>query len=215
MKVYKIQISILKGHAFFIQETNEWAMKTLYKTIEACMIFGLTFIAISCSQNLSYHEAISKNQRKIDDPNRLIDATFLVDAKSFSILETRLAELATTTGYASKIVELARKDLDAHKNFSEDLSKIASREKIVLPDNMNDQHQSVYNQLVKVDRENFDKEYLQLLNQVNRDMSQQFEKMATDATDGDIRAFAAKKLDLLRNQEKLIDDVEDALLNTY
>jgi putative membrane protein len=190
-------------------------MKTLYKTIQACMIFALTFMAASCSQNLTYHEAMSKNQRKINDPNKLVDANFLVDAKSFSILETKLAELASTTGYASKIVELARKDLDAHKKFTEDLSRVASREKVVLPDNMNDEHQSLYYELVKADREDFDKSYLQLLAKVNQNTSQEFAKMATDAKDEDVRAFAARKLDLLRNQEKSIDDVEDALLNTY
>jgi putative membrane protein len=190
-------------------------MKTLYKIIRACMIFGLSFIAASCSQNLTYHEAMSKNQRKIDDPDKLIDATFLVDAKSFSILETKLAELASTTGYASKIVDLARKDIDAHKKFNEDLTRVASREKVVLPDNMNDQHQSLYYELVKKDREDFDKSYLQVLAKLNEDTAQQFSKMATDAKDEDVRAFAARKLDLLRNQEKSIDDVEDALLNTY
>jgi putative membrane protein len=144
-----------------------------------------------------------------------VDSNFLVDAKSFSLLETKLAELATTTGYASKIVELARRDVDAHKDFAEDISKLASREKIVLPDNMGDQHQSMYYELVKADREEFDKLYLQMLDKVNEDMSQQFERMATGATDGDVRAFAARKLDMLRNQEKTINDVEDELLNTY
>ena len=190
-------------------------MKTLYNIKATIIIFLLACIAGSCSQNLTYQEAMNKNQRKIDDPKRLLDANFLVDAKSFSILESKLAELATTTGYASKIVELARKDRDAHSQFSEDLDKLASREKIILPDNMNDQHQSLYYELVKADREDFDKSYLQMLARVNKDVSDQFEKMATDATDGDVRAFAAKKLGLLRDQEKLIDDVEDTLLNTY
>jgi putative membrane protein len=201
---------------FFNCIYKQMPMKILYKLCKATVI-ALTAICLasSCSQNLTYHEAMSKNQRKIDDPNRLADANFLVDAKSFNILETKLAELATTTGYASKIVELARKDMDAHKNFSEDLDKLASREHVVLPDNMNDQHQNMYYELVKTDREDFDKSYLTLLARVNNDVTQQFQKMATDAADGDVRAFAAKKLDLLRNQEKLIDNVEDALLNTY
>lgn len=179
------------------------------------MMLMISLMVLSCSQNLTYQQAVSKNQKKIDDPNRLTDANFLVDIKSFSILEAKLAELATTTGYSSKIVDLARKEMDILKNFNEDLGKLASREKIILPDNMNDQHQSIYNELVRSGREDFDKTYLKTLVDVNDQVSEQFSKMATAASDGDVRAFAAKKLDMVREREKKLDEVEDTLLNTY
>lgn len=191
-------------------------MKKVYCTIQrllAVVIFAA--VLVSCSQDLTYHEAISKNQRKIDDPDRMEDARFIVEARSFNILETKLAELAAGKGYAAKVVSLAKRDLENHEDLERELEKLASKERMVIPDNMNDEHQAILFEVTKAERQDFDREYIQALERINNDIQRRFTTMATQAKDGDIRAFAARKLDLLRNQEKLLSEVEDELLDTY
>lgn len=191
-------------------------MKKLYNSINLYVAFALAAILFtSCSQDLTYQEAINKNQRKIDDPDRLDDARFLVDAKSFNLLDMRLAELAAANGYAATIVNLAKRDLTNHEDLSKDLNKLSAKEKIAIPDNMNEEHQAILFDLSKAEREDFDRQYLQALNRINDDITRRFTTMATQAKDADIRAFAARRLGMLREQESLLSEVEDALMDTY
>jgi len=191
-------------------------MKTLYATIKQIFLAVLLMLAMtSCLSDLSYQEAITKNQRKIDDPEKLDDAKFLVEAKSFNLAEKRLTELASTNGYASTVVETAKKHLEDHKDMEDDLSQLARRERIKLPSDMNDEHQAYVGDLAKADRDDFDKEFLQTMKKLNEENTQRFMSMATDAQDADIRAFSARKLDMLRAHADQIERIEKELLNTY
>ncbi|HYG04246.1 MAG TPA: DUF4142 domain-containing protein [Chryseosolibacter sp.] len=191
-------------------------MKKLYNQIHvyAVVIMACTLLA-SCSQDLTHHEAINKNQRKIEDPERLDDARFLVEARSFNLLDMRLAELASENGYAASIVNLAKKDIETHEDLARDLNKLAAKEKIAIPDNMNEEHQSILFELSKAEREDFDQQYISALNRINDDITRRFTTMATQAKDADIRAFAARRLGTLREQESLLSEVEDELMDTY
>lgn len=187
-------------------------MKTLYKN---CPWLLILFFAVSCSQELTYNEAISKNKARLDDPREIADADFLVEVKSVNILETSLTQLASDTAYASAVVELARQALADHLVMSEDLQKLANKEKIKLPDLMSNEHQSIYNRVLANDREDFDQGFIEALKRVNEDINKDFMNMATEAYDPDIRAFAARKLDMVRVHSEKINEVESKLLSTY
>jgi putative membrane protein len=190
-------------------------MKTHYKFLLRCAFVLTAVFLISCSQTLTYQEAVSKNERKITDVAKLQDARFLVDAKSFNILEMKLAEAAITSGYASTVVDLARKHLDDHKDMQEDLNTLARKEKIVLPTLMNDKHQMYMLDVTQSSREDFDTKYIEALQRINEENKEQYMRMATDAKDADIRAFAARKLDMLRDHTTRMEEVKSKLMNTY
>jgi putative membrane protein len=190
-------------------------MKTLYNKIQTICYVLIAMAVTSCSSNLTYQEAMSRNERKIDDSEKLNDARFLVEAKSFNLLEMKLTENAMTKAYASTIVDMARKQLAEFKDMNDDLQTLARKEKIILPTSMNDQHQSYLTEVVNSTREDFDRDYIQMMRKLNDENKDQYLRMATDAKDGDIRAFAARKLDMLRNHATKMDEVEKQLMNTY
>jgi putative membrane protein len=191
-------------------------MKKFYEGMQkGLLLLLISTVMVSCSQDLSYQEAINKNQRKIEDPAKLDDATFLVETKSNSLLQVRLAELAKTSGYASAIVDLAKKNLADLEEMSEDLDDLARREKVAIPDMMDDHDQANYYEVSKADRQDFDKNFIMIMKQVNEDNIQRFLSMATNAKDADVRAFAARQLDLFRTHAQRMEQVEKDLLNTY
>lgn len=191
-------------------------MKNLYANPQQIIAMMLVSTAIiSCSPDISYQEAMDRNRRKIEDPERLGDATFLVEAKSLNMLEVKLAELATKSGYASAIVNLAKVHLDHHRNMEEDLEDVARKEKITLPASMNDKHTAEYHDVAKADRQDFDKRFIAVMKAINDENTQQYLKMATEARDADVRAFAARKLDMFRTHAEQMEKVENELLNTY
>jgi putative membrane protein len=191
-------------------------MKTLYNIlIINCLLLLMFIMMASCSNTLTYQEALSKNERRIDDPEKLHDARFLVDAKSFNMLEMKLTENAVTSAYASAVVDLARQSLEDYKDMEDDLETIARKEKIALPTMMDDKHQAFQYEVVNSDREDFDKKFIEMMRKMNEENKEQYLNMATEAKDADIRAFAARKLDLLRAHATRMDEVEKKLMNTY
>jgi putative membrane protein len=189
-------------------------MKTLYTWRNATYLMAFVLL-VSCSSSLSYREAMNRNARKIHDAGRLDDANFLVDAKSFNMLEMKLAEAAVTNGYASAIVDLARKHLDQLKDMNDDLNKIARKEKIAMPESISEKHQLYLIDVTKADKQDFDKQYIQTIQRINEENKEQYMRMATDGKDADIRAFAARKLDMLKSHADELDEAEKKLMNTY
>jgi putative membrane protein len=205
-----------EGHTFLMPFSKSDFMKTLYKKTSAnFMLFAVMMFAVSCSSNLTYNEATSKNEREIKDPEKLKDARFLEEAKSFNLLEMKLTENAITKAYASAVVDMARKHLGEYKDMNDDLGLLAKKKKIALPSAMNEKHQAYFNDVITSGRENFDREFIQMVRKLNDENKDQYVNMATEAKDGDIRAFAARKLDMLRNQATKMDETEKQLMNTY
>ena len=101
-------------------------MNSIYSVISRGKIFLAAICLLgACSQDLSYQEAMDKNQRKIEDPGKLDDAKFLVEAKSNNLLQVKLAELASTKGYASAIVALAKAQHKQLVEMNEDIDDLA------------------------------------------------------------------------------------------
>lgn len=191
-------------------------MKNPYKRIIAglgCLVS--VAILSSCSSSLSYNEAIQKNISKVEDPERLDDARFLVDAASYNILATKMAETAINSGYSASLVSLAKENLEAHEDMGKELEKLARKEDMVLPDEMNSDHERLLAELTSSDRREFDRTYIRILTEVSEQDSQKFSQMATDAESEEIRAFAARKLDLFESHKNQLQTVDAELLRTY
>ena len=190
-------------------------MKTLYTKIISgfCILISAAIIA-ACSSSLSYNEALQKNYGRVDPENHN-DAKFLVDAASYNLLATRLAEAAINSGYSASIVALAKENLELHEDMGQELKNLARKEKMVLPAEMNDSHQALLTELTSSDRREFDRNYVRILRSVSEEDSQKFSQMATEAKSEEIRAFAARKLDVFKSHESELQTVDAELLKTY
>ena len=191
-------------------------MKNQYNTLLVSLCSLLMGICVaSCSSTLSYNEAMQKNVSKIDDTEKLEDARFLLEAASYNTLATEMAEAAIKSGYSASVVRMARENLEEHQEMEKELGKLARKEDIVLPAGMNTEHERMLAELKSTDRREFDRTYLRLLREVSEQDSQKFSNMATEAQSEDIRAFAARKLDLFESHRQDIQTVDAELLDTY
>jgi len=191
-------------------------MKNAYHRIIAGLLASLSLIVLgSCSSSLSYNEALKKNTSKIEDPERHDDARFLVEAASYNMLAMQMAEEAVKSGYSASLVSLARENREQHEEMAKELKKLARDENIILPAEMSDEHQKLMAELKSADRSEFDRTYIRILRDINEEDQQQFSQMATDATSEDVRAFAARKLDLFEAHKSQLQTVDAELLRTY
>lgn len=191
-------------------------MKNAYEKIMAgvCAVVSM-LLMVSCSSSLSYNEAIQKNSGRVEDPQRLDDARFLVDAASYNILATKMAEAAMESGYSASLVSLAKQNLKEHEEMDRELRKLARKEKYVLPAEMNAEHERLLAELTSADRREFDRTYVRILGEISDEDREKFSRMATDAESEEIRAFAARKLDHFETHKDQLQTVDAELLRTY
>jgi predicted outer membrane protein len=186
-------------------------MKTFF--LNTVCVLGFALFLTSCSKDLSYNDALNKN-KKIEDPELVKDANFLVEAKSVNMLEEQLASLAADTAYSAALVELSKNNIKDYDKLDTEIDKLALKKKIKLPTEISSDHLQLYSEVNKARHEEFDKDLLKTLRKVNDENTEKFESMATEAHDDDIRAFSARYLDMLRSQSERIKVVEDQLLET-
>lgn len=193
-------------------------MKTKTKFVQAFSLpAGIVLLLLfsSCTAELTYTEALDKNRRTIDNEEKMEDAEFLVEAKSFALLQEEINKLASDTGYASSVADLGADLLQDNLNLQEDLEDLAKQEDIKLPTVMNDEHQEMYDELTDADREDFDQTYIRIVKDANEESTEEYMEMATEAYDADVRAFSARSLDMLESHAENIEEVEEELLSTY
>jgi putative membrane protein len=191
-------------------------MKIRYNILlSSVCTLGIAVLLAACTSTLSYNEAMQKNVSNIDDTEKLEDARFLLDAASYNTLAVRMAEAAIKSGYSASVVRMARENLEVHEEMEDDLRKLARKEDIALPNGMNTEHERMLAELRSADRREFDRTYLRLLGEVSEQDSRKFSNMATEAQSEDIRAFAARKLDMFESHRQGIQTVDAELLRTY
>jgi predicted outer membrane protein len=191
-------------------------MKNSYRQfIGLCAVLLSALFMAACSSSLSYNDALQRNVNRVEDTEKLDDARFLVDAASYNILATRMAEEAIKAGYSASLVTLAKQNLEQHEEMGKELKKLARKEDIVLPADMSDEHKRLLSELTSSDRREFDRTYIRILGQISDDDSQKFSRMATEAQSEEVRAFAARKLDLFESHKTQLETVDAELLRTY
>jgi putative membrane protein len=184
----------------------------LKKSVALC---AFAMMATSCSSSLTYQQAMNKNENRFQNSRDLDDATFLVDAASYNALEKELNRVAIDKGYSSGVVDFARKNLKEHRELEKDLKKLAKKKKVRIPSGMKSEHRTVLEEVDETSRADFDSRFVDVLERVNEDNTDLFEDKASEAYDADIRAFAARKLDLFRSHAKEIEVVDDQLMHTH
>ena len=191
-------------------------MRNIFKKrMNALGVVVIAGMVAACSSSLTYNEAVQKNARKITDPKKLDDARFLVDAASYNILATKLSEAAINSGYSASVVRLAKENKEEQAEMGKELKKLARQEHVVLPAEMNEDHQKLLAQLTASDRREFDRNYIRILREASEDGNHRFEQMATEGESDDVRAFAARELHLFESSESELETVDAELLKTY
>lgn len=183
-------------------------MKLVVGLVIAC------FLLSSCNGSVSYEEALAQNRREFKDARKLDDAGFVVELKSWNMLTIKILAIAADSAYSSVVVSFAKTTLPVHKKLDEQIFGFANKKDITLPDKLSPEHQILLAQLTSSRRKDFDMTFSRIVSHINEENNSLFTSNATRASDPDVRAFAARNLDLFRAHAKLISAMQSQLLNT-
>lgn len=175
----------------------------------AATVLGLTLAACSGNkdpqetaqaQNEAQHEATTPNTSAGDAREEKLnyDSEFLTKAASGGLLEVELGKLVSQRGTTAQAKTFAQHMVTDHTKANEELKALAAKRNITLPGGLSTDHQKVYDDVAGAKGLGMDKKYLQEMQKDHEEDVKEFQEAAAQASDPEIKAFAAKTLPTLK-----------------
>lgn len=164
------------------------------------VVIGLAFGMVACGVQEIYTKDTSEelNDEKFDRRKDEKDAQFLVNAAEIYMEEIGLAKLAQEKGTTSPIKELGRTMEQDHQKSLDELTTLAKRKKITIPNTITDQGDDSYRMLNQKTGDDFNEAYASLMVKKHEDAISIFEKAANKSRDKQIKEWANSMLVVLR-----------------
>lgn len=183
-------------------------MKALYIPF----VLLLMFVAGCTPQNLSFSEAMERNNKKLETEAERADAGFLVEATDYNLLLREIAETASTQAYSRMVTDFAAQNLQDHQQMGEKLRDLAKDKKIALPATMSERHQEMVTDIKQADKRNIDRIYLNTIEIIHERLMRTYEQAALNANDAEARSYAAAQLDIIRSHNRRAQELRKELI---
>lgn len=129
--------------------------------------------------------------------------TFLTNAAEGGMAEVELGNLAQEKGNSDVVKQFGKRMVDDHSKINDELKPLASSKGVTVPTTLDAKSQATKDRLSKLSGAAFDRAYMQdMVTDHTHDVAE-FRRMASSATDPDIKAFASKQLPTLEEHLKL------------
>jgi putative membrane protein len=173
----------------------------------------------SCSSGSNGNDVVdaanAQNQHKIDDADvtakQEADAKFLVNTASSTLLEIELGKLAQARATTPTVRTYGTTLLQSRLEMLAALRTLAEAKKLALPPALGEDEQAAYHEVSSSPAPQLDKRLVALLVKTQKQDEDAFDDMSDDAYDGDIRGFAAKYLEPVRENLEGAKDVAEAV----
>ncbi len=167
-----------------------------YNALMLVLAFGL--VACGVQEVFTKDESEDMNDENFDKRKDERDAQFLVNAAEIHMEEIGLAKLAQQKGTTSPIKELGRTIEQTHQTALDELTTLAKRKKITIPNTITDQGDESYRALNEKVGDDFNESYAKLMIEKHEDAIAVYEKGAKKSRDKQITEWANSTLAALR-----------------
>ena len=141
-----------------------------------------------------------------------MDRRFMHKAADDGHDEINLAKLATERASNPEVRSYAQKLVDDHTKVAEELKGIASQKNVKIEED-ND-HDRAYKRMARRSGADFDREFVEhMIDEHEKDI-RRFEQAAKDAKDPDVRSFASKHIDHLREHLREAQSLRQSVMPT-
>jgi len=181
----------MRQHTDFLQRTASKSAALLLAWV------ALAFSSIS----------ISAVEPPSDKGDRVVtggDLAFMNDAGPGSTAEVELGRLASERAASPEVKQFAQQMIADHSKAVENLKQLAQQKSVTLPPGILPQAKQTKEKLSKLSGENFDREYVKAMVEVHEKDVAAFDAVAKNATDADVKAFAAATTPTLKHHLEMI-----------
>jgi len=189
---------------------------TIWHRLPLLALTGL----LACSSNSNSADAPvatarAQNEEKIKGADitrkQLADADFLVKTASNGLLEQELAKLAQAKASTVVLRAYGPRLLQSRLDVLGALRTLAAAKQLAVPASMGKNEQTAYHEVAKLVGPAQDKQLLETLVRALKKDRDAFGSMEKDAYDGDIRAFAARYGQPVRDQLAAAEATQEAV----
>ncbi len=166
-------------------------------------------MGIACSLGLA-----GAAQPPSDKGDRVVtggDLAFMNDAGPGGMAEVELGRLAVGHATNARLKQFAQQMIEDHSKAGEQLKKLAQQKKVKLPPGILPQAKQTKEKLSKLNGEQFDREYVKAMVEVHEKDVAAFDAVAKNATDADLKAFAAATAPTLQHHLQMIREIAKSM----
>jgi putative membrane protein len=132
------------------------------------------------------------------------DQKFLMDAAMGGLMEVELGRWAAQVGTSPEVKQFGQRMIDDHKKANAELAQLASSKGVTVPTQLDEKHQRDVSKIARLKGADFDRAYSKAMLSDHEKDVKEFEKQSTNATDPDVKAFAAKTLPTLQEHLQMV-----------
>ncbi len=132
------------------------------------------------------------------------DLAFMNDAAMGGMAEVELGRLAINQAASKEVKAFAQHMIDDHSKAGEELKQLAQGKKVMLPPDVSPTHKEVMGKLSPLKGAEFDRAYVKAMVEDHVKDVTAFEAVSKNATDADVKTFAAKTLPTLQQHLQMI-----------
>ena len=158
------------------------------------LFITLTFFSCSSDKTKQDSKDAATEKNGVMSEAKEADAQFLVNAAEINLKEIQLGQLAETNSMMLLVKELGKTMEEDHVNAQKNLQELAAKKEIAVPSTLTENGQDAYKKLMEKTGTDFDDEYCSMMIDGHKEAIAKFTKASTDATDPDIKAWAASML---------------------
>jgi putative membrane protein len=127
------------------------------------------------------------------------DQEFVTKAADGGMAEVKLGTLATQKGTAPDVKQFGQMMVTDHGKGNTELQSLAASKGVTLPADISDEHKQKEQKLSGLSGADFDKDYMKGMVEDHQKTVDLFQKASNEATDPDVKAWAAKTLPTLQH----------------
>ncbi|MGB2628236.1 MAG: DUF4142 domain-containing protein [Candidatus Acidiferrum sp.] len=146
-------------------------------------------------------------------PANETDSQFAIKAAQGGLAEVQMGQLAESKGTSDAVKEFGKRMVNDHSKANEQLKKIAEKESINLPTDMNKMDQATYDRLSKLSGTDFDREYAKLMVKDHEKDVAEFQKESHSGKDDSVKNFAAQTLPTLQEHLQLARQMDKSAMS--
>jgi putative membrane protein len=139
------------------------------------------------------------------------DQAFVTSAAQANLAEIDAGRIATARSSSSDVKMFAQHMIDDHSKANKDLTDLARRKGLTVPEVTDDAHVKDLASLAQLSGADFDKKYASMMVDDHGKAVSLFEETARSAKDKDLRAFAQKLAPRLREHLQMARDLSGKL----
>jgi len=124
-------------------------------------------------------------------------AKFLVNVADVSMTEVQLGQIAAEKASNQRVKDFGSMMVKDHSAANDELKTLAANKNVTLPGSISEEHQKKIDDLNKKTGKDFDKAYMDMMEDGHESTVKDFEKN-NDNKDADVKAFVNKMLPTLK-----------------